>query len=359
MESAWKILGIDPTDDLRAIKRAYAKKVRENNPEEDPDSFQSIRNAYEYVRNLAKPGTSPGWVNVEALSRQQPAIDPLPSSREKVADDTAARFSNTHVESQTADEKPVCNDVNHELVKKYIDEIVEAIERWSSEDAQNSFEAALNALAFESIDTALYFESELVFSLTRCPKIPYLFIKHLVDHYSWKINYVDFSADQDLQVFINKLVERYYNTKNEIEDAVSYTPVETNEEIHGTPWQTWVGVIMLLFLLLMPFIDNDTDIYKPKKDPQTAMQEYVADGPQRAMEFRQREDEKVYNTADPNCTRYWLSEDGMTYSLIGCEEWKKRRQAEREAQNGFTDSSLENPENRIGAIRVRKGNEIE
>jgi curved DNA-binding protein CbpA len=37
----WDILGIEPTTDTRQIKKAYAKKLKECPPEEDPDNSRS------------------------------------------------------------------------------------------------------------------------------------------------------------------------------------------------------------------------------------------------------------------------------------------------------------------------------
>jgi DnaJ-class molecular chaperone len=54
----WHVLGIEPTEDLRAIKRAYARKVKENNPEDAPEQFQAIRNAYEIALSYADRETA-------------------------------------------------------------------------------------------------------------------------------------------------------------------------------------------------------------------------------------------------------------------------------------------------------------
>ena len=42
----WKILEIEQTTDIREIKRAYARKLHECNPEDDPERILQLRNAY-------------------------------------------------------------------------------------------------------------------------------------------------------------------------------------------------------------------------------------------------------------------------------------------------------------------------
>ncbi|OWR31499.1 hypothetical protein CDO73_07175 [Saccharibacillus sp. O23] len=50
----WKILGIAPTADARTIKRAYAALLKKVHPEDDPEGFQRLREAYGEALELAK-----------------------------------------------------------------------------------------------------------------------------------------------------------------------------------------------------------------------------------------------------------------------------------------------------------------
>lgn len=43
----WSILGINQTKDKDVIKQAYRNKLVGVNPEDDPDGFMALRNAYE------------------------------------------------------------------------------------------------------------------------------------------------------------------------------------------------------------------------------------------------------------------------------------------------------------------------
>ncbi len=51
----WEQLGLDgPTYDINVIKKAYARKAREVNPEENPEGFVMLHNAYKTAVGMAK-----------------------------------------------------------------------------------------------------------------------------------------------------------------------------------------------------------------------------------------------------------------------------------------------------------------
>ena len=55
MADHWSMLGLEePTRDISAVKRAYARKSREYHPEEDPEGFLRLREAYQAALDYAQ-----------------------------------------------------------------------------------------------------------------------------------------------------------------------------------------------------------------------------------------------------------------------------------------------------------------
>lgn len=78
----WDILGIEETKDKKKIKIAYAKKSKNVHPEEDPEGFQNLYNAYKTalafatavrveVVDIIEPEKYDGYGFDESLARQE------------------------------------------------------------------------------------------------------------------------------------------------------------------------------------------------------------------------------------------------------------------------------------------------
>lgn len=78
--SLWAILGTEPTGDERALKRAYATRLKVTRPEDDPAAFQELREAYEYALRhahlFAEELPEPPAAEAEAEAPEAPPMEP-------------------------------------------------------------------------------------------------------------------------------------------------------------------------------------------------------------------------------------------------------------------------------------------
>lgn len=86
--SCWETLGVEPYSDLRTIKRAYARQLKEVHPEEHPEQFMALREAYETAQGLTARAAP---INVHSRppviednnASEQPVAPPAPDVRQQ------------------------------------------------------------------------------------------------------------------------------------------------------------------------------------------------------------------------------------------------------------------------------------
>jgi hypothetical protein len=71
----WDVLAIAPTDDPKAIRRAYAARLKQIDPDRERETFARLRQALEWALACAKETPRP------APPRPAPAQDPAPADR--------------------------------------------------------------------------------------------------------------------------------------------------------------------------------------------------------------------------------------------------------------------------------------
>lgn len=71
-ENVFRILEIEPTTDKKEIKKAYAKLVKRYHPEEYPEEWKRIHDAYELALKLAQYGQQDGGMAVPPSGQQPP-----------------------------------------------------------------------------------------------------------------------------------------------------------------------------------------------------------------------------------------------------------------------------------------------
>ena len=102
----WNILGIEPTKDIKAIKAAYAKLAKQYNPEEHPEEFKRIFDAYKsacaYARSKNTPEPQKPDTTQEGLN-----LSFAPKQEQSQSQENAFDFSNLN---ENAKPKPQMED---------------------------------------------------------------------------------------------------------------------------------------------------------------------------------------------------------------------------------------------------------
>ncbi len=116
----WAILEIEPTDDLRAIKRAYSKKLKQCKPDEKPEEFKQLHNAYKQAQTYAKLNTHKR--NSTSNNEEPIATDQKEKPLQELTNEIF--LENTQIdESQELKEKiQIDLKSNEEIISDYLEE---------------------------------------------------------------------------------------------------------------------------------------------------------------------------------------------------------------------------------------------
>jgi hypothetical protein len=144
----FEVLGIDRDADVGAIRRAYAKAIKECDQASEPERFQRIREAYEMALQWINPDEPPIAIT-PPLAAETVAAPPFPSSRSAAQPPVHTQSSSTQaLARRVADEfesalRQEGNDAIYELLDKF-----SADQRLTSLDEKSAFELMVLELCF-------------------------------------------------------------------------------------------------------------------------------------------------------------------------------------------------------------------
>ena len=126
----WKTLELAPTADVREIKRAYARLTKKYHPEDAPEEFRALHDAYEQALAYAKRRPVPLAPNPQNANSSKAAAQASPTADEQ----TRALFDFSTADTQTSPPGPAQSPAAQ--IPPTADEQTRALFDFSTADAQ-------------------------------------------------------------------------------------------------------------------------------------------------------------------------------------------------------------------------------
>jgi len=129
--SHWQLLELTPDADERSIKRAYARLLKSHRPDEDPDAFQRLREAYEASLDEAR------WRAQLDDEDTGPLIEPALAASEPALEHAAPQVDNPLA---TRPPEPSLQQMQAWLAEGKERQVMDALRHWLASDWLLPFE---------------------------------------------------------------------------------------------------------------------------------------------------------------------------------------------------------------------------
>lgn len=116
----WEELGIEPTNDLKKIKKAYAKKLKLNRPDQKPEEFQALYSAYQAALQHAQFHAEETSLDTEQQLAQN--IESAPILEGTFADSNTVELLDENYSSSNTQLSPSPQESDPEIIE--FDEIL-------------------------------------------------------------------------------------------------------------------------------------------------------------------------------------------------------------------------------------------
>ncbi|WP_338542922.1 hypothetical protein [Paenibacillus tundrae] len=176
----WGILGIEPTEDLSAIRKAYTSQLKHNHPEDNPEGFKKLRAAYEQTRKMASTG-------MIASTTDTPLEDDPTDYADHITEVGADPSQNIHIGDlpigTLKQEDPVV-----EAVKHFIDSTIKLYDDFDSRIRYDLWMQLVEDEQFWSIQVREILHTELLMVLSERNWLPISVWRLLDETFEWTDN---------------------------------------------------------------------------------------------------------------------------------------------------------------------------
>lgn len=242
----WNILEIDPTDDERAIKSAYARKLKLTRPDEDPEGFQALVEARQAamtrsVRLVAKPATS----SKAKKPKRSPRPVEVASSPEQSAAASQTKAADRPVSEPENPAKAIIaflKSRNPEIVQTGASDVIAKLAQLSFDERETAEQQLIEAAA-DYVAGHRHVSAHTTLLAENLQRRQIDLILALDKEFGWTDN--DRRAASLLYGDAQEFTDQLQILRNPV---LEYFTRESTEKVVG--WRRWVGYFVLGYFAL-------------------------------------------------------------------------------------------------------------
>ena len=259
--SIWSTLGIDPTRDKREIKRAYAKMAARYHPEEQPEKFQEIYDAYEQALSYAEGYAGTEYHFEEVVYKEEPVKDSEVSLGNHASVPKSEMIDFYKLTADSPDKPMPPNEENSINFDGKIPQTPRQriVLKDGSEENQIDFEG-------------------------RIPKTPRQGLNRIEDDEEVRIDFERLAPDSDRKLMLKPPTEQTINFQSIVrEESPDEPQYHAEPEVHVKKKKKMcleavlkiiviIGTWCFMWGLLHEFKGGDTDVFSGFKEPQSGQE---------------------------------------------------------------------------------------
>lgn len=219
----WNVLDIETTDNISVVKKAYAKKLKICHPEDDPEGYQELREAYDsalkYIKNNKKK-TSIKHIDID-IGKKEKSEKPEIILEEDNLENTKQFLPHINILKEFTEKAPSFEESVEEFIKK-------------AQFLYNSFFSRINIENWRAL-----LNSEVMWymgnkELLSNKMIEFLMINHYLPQNIWKLLEHNFNWNDKKGYLYKRYPEKFMN--------YLFTQINDNNGLRYCYFKEYLGI---------------------------------------------------------------------------------------------------------------------